>query len=89
LKVAVFRLLDVDFSSVDASVELGFAVLGAPFLAVISSIIGSVAHTHPTFAFNELLITNYFGTPRKLGEAIAMSIVQQVRSVRRAHVRLR
>ncbi|KAG5175783.1 hypothetical protein JKP88DRAFT_351402 [Tribonema minus] len=55
----------------------GLAVLGGSFLSAVGVLGGTLARISPTFVFDELLVTHYFGSARELAAALARGLVQQ------------
>jgi len=60
------------------SVAVGFAALGSPVLSFISGVIGTIAHVSPSFKFNELLVSNFFGVPEKFMKTMYVSFAHQI-----------
>merc|ERR1711988_1329933 len=52
-------------------------VLGGPVLSFVTGIVGSIAHVSPTLVFNEVVISNYFGSWHKLLKTLIASFRQQ------------
>eukprot|EP01041_Mallomonas_annulata_P002324 gene2324-4520_t len=80
LQLQVFaspNLIHLDPSSMDGPVAAGFAILGAPVLSFLGSIIGSIAHISPTFSFSELYLSNYFGLRNNLFWMISHIYIRQ------------
>jgi hypothetical protein len=65
-------------SSASSAVALGLAVLGTPVLSVLSQVVSSVSHTSPSFRFNSLVVSNYFGSLEMLGQTMMVSVQSQV-----------
>lgn len=55
------RLSHINFNLMDKSIATGFAVLGGPLVAFLSSVVGSIAHVSPVFVFEEFLLRDYLG----------------------------
>ena len=71
------EFLNVDLTSMDNSVAVGFAALGSPVLLFLTRVIGSIAHVSPSLRFNELVVSNFFGVPDKLLRTLSISFTHQ------------
>jgi hypothetical protein len=70
--------LDPGNGSLDeAALESGLELLGAGFVQFLGAAARSVAQLCPTFVFNELLLTHYFGRPADLLRSMRLSMRQQ------------
>ena len=69
--------LDLDPAALDEAVASGLETLGSSFVHFFASIARSFAQLSPTFVFNELLLTHYFGSPSELSRMMYMSMRQQ------------
>lgn len=61
----------------DEALATGLELLGSGFGQYVSDIARSFASFHPTFVFNELLLTHFFGSPSVLARTILLSMRQQ------------
>lgn len=67
-----------DSSSSSSAVALGFAVLGTPVLSVLSQLVSTISHTSPSFRFNALVVSHYFGSVPALLLRLQTSVQQQL-----------
>ena len=65
-------------SASSSSVALGLAVLGSPVLSVLSQLVSTISHTSPSFRFNSLVVSNYFGSIQALVQILKGSLLQQL-----------
>ena len=67
------NFLNMDASSFDNPTALGYVGLGHFFTTVVLGIAGSIGHVSPTLGFNEVLVSNYFGSPEPLWQFLYTS----------------
>lgn len=72
------QMLSTDSSSSTSAVALGLAVLGSPVLSVLSQLVSTISHTSPSFRFNSLVVSNYFGSLQALVQILKGSLQQQL-----------
>lgn len=75
--VRLVQALDLDPGGLDDALESGLELLGAGFVQVLGAVARSVAQLCPTFVFNELLLTHFFGSPADLARSMRLSMRQQ------------
>ncbi|CAM9775046.1 unnamed protein product, partial [Phaeothamnion confervicola] len=61
----------------DPDVAGGLAVFGGGFLTALSVVGSSMAHVNPTFVFDELLVTHYFGNAVEFARMVVAALAQQ------------
>mgnify|MGYP005993405373 CR=1 FL=1 len=69
---------DSSSSSSASAAALGLAVLGSPVLSILSQIVSTISHTSPSFRFNALVVSNYFGSVQNLLQTLQGSLLQQL-----------
>lgn len=72
------QMLASDSASSSSSIALGLAVLGSPVLSVLSQLVSTISHTSPSFRFNSLVVSNYFGSLQALAQILKGSLLQQL-----------
>lgn len=70
--------MNVDLSTLDDSVAVGFAILGTPVLTYLTKMFGTIAHASPTLKIDKLIISKYFGIPDKLIKVLIVSFTHQI-----------
>ena len=71
------RVLNVDFSKMDRSLEMGMAYFGTRIFSLLTSLIGSIAHVHPSLHFNEAKIVQFFGPPSAIMSVMTKTYLNQ------------
>jgi len=69
--------LAVDFTKMDLPLELGMAYFGTRVFSLFTSVVGSIAHAHPSFHFNDCSVTQFFGTSEKLVSLLTKTYAHQ------------
>lgn len=67
----------MDLTAANDSIAVGFAYLGSPIFSFITGTIGSIAHLSPSLRYNELILSNYFGSSQILIQTIVASLISQ------------
>jgi len=71
------KAIEFETAPLDESLVTGLELLGTGFVQYFLDVARRFANLHPTFVFNEVLLTHFFDSPSVLARTMMLSIRQQ------------